>query len=187
MPSDLIRSIFPKRLRRRDGGEEAVTSQAVSQGSEKAASCALQDPPPPYASENHAPNDEKELPLDTSSPRPTIDQVSAQPDSKLSSGGSIQVCPHATSSFERIQRIINLPNFKESYQGLDALTPGPDHRNFYTPGLRACKPDSGSDLSIREFSESFPPESYFIHNSIFFKRVKIAKSCQTRQSNSEIA
>lgn len=155
MPSDLIRSIFPKRLRHRDGEEAAATSPAVSQASEKVASCTLQEPPPPYASENHAPNDEKELPVDTSSSRPTIDQVSTQTDLEMSSDGSIQVCPHAVSSFERIQRIVKLRNFKESYDGLDALTPGPDHRNLFSSGFRLCKPDSGSDLNIRESSESF--------------------------------
>ena len=159
MPSDFIRSIFPKRVRHLDG-EEAVTSQAVSQASEKGMSCALQDPPPPYTSDNHhAPNDEKELPLDMSLPRPTIAQVSTQPDLNLSSGGSIQFCPHAISSFERIQRIVKLPNFKQSYEGLDALTPGPDHRNPFTSGFRLCKPDSGSDLCISEFPVPFPPES----------------------------
>ena len=158
MPSDFVRSIFSKRLRHRDGEEAAATSQAVSQASEKVASCTLQDPPPPYPSENNAPNNEKELPLDTSSPRHTIDQASTQPDPKLSYGGSIQICPHAVSSFERIQRIVKLPKFKESYVGLDALTPGPDHPKVLS-GFRCCKPDSGSELNIGEFSKSFLPIS----------------------------
>lgn len=84
--------------------------------------------------------------------RPTTVQVSTQPDPKPSPGGSVQFCPHATSSFERIQRIVKLPNFIQSYECLDALTPGPDHHNPFTSGFRLCKPDSGSDLCISEFS-----------------------------------
>ena len=150
MPSEFIRSIFPKRLRHRDGEEAAIT-QAVSRASEKATS-ALRDPPPPYASENHAPNDDKEQLLDTSSPQPTTVQLSTQPGPQPSSGGSVQFCPHATSSFERIQRIVKLPDFIQSHECLDALTPGPDHHNPFTSGFRLCKPDSGSDLCISEFS-----------------------------------
>ena len=174
MPSDFFRSIFPKRQRHRDG-EEDETSQAVSQVPEKATSCALQDPPPPYASDNHAPNDEKELPLDTSSPRPTIAQVSTQPDPNLSPGGSVQFCPHAISSFERIQRIVKLPNFKESYEGLDALTPGPDHRNPFTAGFRLCKPNSGSDLDISEFPVPLPPQLYSVLSCKIFTRVELCQ------------
>lgn len=174
MPSEFIRSIFPKRLRHRDG-EEAVTSQAVSQTSEKATNCPLQDPPPPYASDNHAPDDEKEPPLDMSLPRPTIASVSTQPDPNLSSNGSIQFCPHAISSFERIQRIVKLPNFKQSYEGLDALTPGPDHRNPFTAGFRLCKPVSGSALCISEFPVPFPPES---HSALSCKIITRVKLCQ---------
>ena len=163
MPSDLIRSIFSRRLRYRDD-KETVTSQAASNVSEKATSSAsaLHDPPPPYAFENLAMNNDKELPSTLSSIQPATAQASTRSGSKLSSRDSIRFCPHATSSFERVQRILRLPNFRDSFEGLDALTPGPDHRSPFTSGFRLCKPDSGSDLSISEFfpSEPSPPEVY---------------------------
>ena len=160
MPSDLIRSILSRRLRYRDD-KETVASQAASHVSEKATSSAL-DPPPPYAFENLAMNNDKELPSTLPSIQPATAQVSTRSDSKLSSSDSIRFCPHATSSFERVQRILGLPKFRESFEGLDALTPGPDHRSPFTSGFRLCKPDSGSDLSISEFfpSEPSPPEVY---------------------------
>lgn len=149
MPLDFIRSIIPRRLQHRDG-EEIFSSLPADQASGKATSCALQDPPPPYASESHALDDDKK-PFDyPSSIQPATAQISTRSDSKPSSCGSIQVCPHATSSFERIQRVVRLPDFKQSYKGLDALTPGPDHRNPFSPGFKVCKPDSGSDLKIGE-------------------------------------
>ncbi len=152
MPSAFIRNVFPRRLRHRDG-EETVTSQAAGQASDKATSCALQDPPPPYASGNLALiDDDKALLLSSPLIQPSTPPVFTQPESKLSARDSIQFCPHADSSFERIQRIVRLPNFKQSYEGLDALTPGPDHRNPFASGFRLCKPDTGSDLCISELS-----------------------------------
>ena len=152
MPSGFIRNVFPRRLRHGDD-EKTLTSQAAGEASDKATSCALQDPPPPYASGNHAVvDDDKALLLSSPLIQPYTPPVFTQPESKLSASDSIQFCPHAISSFERIQRILRLSNFKQSYQVLDALTPGPDHRNSFTPGFRLCKPDTGSDLSISESS-----------------------------------
>ena len=162
MPSDFIRNIFPRRLRHRNG-EETVASQPASKASEKATSCAVQDPPPPYASENHALVDNnKEILSSSPSIQANSPQIFTQPDPKLS---SIQICPHATSSFERVQRIVRLPNFKQSYEGLDALTPGSDHRNPFTAGFRLCKPDSGSDLCISEFSFA---SHLLMHRTVFY-------------------
>ena len=162
MPSDFIRNIFPRRLRHRDG-EETVTSQPANKASEKATSCALQGPPPPYASENPTLVDNnKEILSSSPSIQANTPQLFTQPESKLY---SIQTCPHATSSFERIQRIVRLPNFKQSYEGLDALTPGSDHRNPFTSGFRLCKPDSGSDLCISELS---CPSHLLMHRTAFY-------------------
>lgn len=156
MPSDFVRSIFPRRLRHRDS-DETFTSQAADQATEKIKH-ALQDPPPPYAAEDLAIKDDKKLPAKPSStPSPTT-KVSLQLDPVLSSSDSIRFCPHATSSFERIQRIVNLPDFKQSYIGIDALTPGPDHQNPFAPGFRLCMPDTGSNLHIGELS--FPSDSF---------------------------
>lgn len=152
MSPNFIRNILPRRLRYRDR-EETVTSQAAGQASVKATNDALRDPPPSYASGNYALDDDKELHSNSSSIRPTDPEVPTQPASKLSSCDSIRVCPHATSSFERIQRIVKLPNFKNSYEGLDTLTPGSDHRDHFTSGFRLCKPDSGSNLCIKGWGE----------------------------------
>ena len=153
MPSGFIRSIFPRRLRCQHV-EETVTGQAAGRAPEKATSCVLQDPPPPYAFDNHAKDGDRELPSESSSIRPTTTEISTQPDSKLLPSVSVRSCPHGTSSFERIQRIVRLQNFKESYEGLDALIPGPAHRDPFTLKFRLCKPDSGSNLDISELNFS---------------------------------
>ena len=152
MPSHFFRSSLPSLTRFRSGNTP-LTSQAAGQASENETSVALQDPPPPYTSENQASDDDKETLCDLTSIRPTTTEIPTQSDLKTSSSDFIRICPHATSPFERIQRIVKLPNFKKSYEGLDALMPGPDHATPpYTSASRQCKPESGSDLSISESS-----------------------------------
>ena len=55
----------------------------------------------------------------------------------------IQICPHETLCFERMQRILSLPGFKESYKGIEALgsTVVPHHGRSSTFGTRECKPE----------------------------------------------
>lgn len=141
MPSNLVRGIFSRRA----DAEETIGRQATGQASEEPKIRALQDSPPPYTSENRVLDSGK---VKASPDRSDTAQMSTQPASEMSPIDTIQLCPHATSSFERIQRIMRLPNFKECYHGIDALTFGPNHRGFYTVGTRLCKPDSGSSASI---------------------------------------
>ncbi|KAL2042040.1 hypothetical protein N7G274_005228 [Stereocaulon virgatum] len=52
----------------------------------------------------------------------------------------VQLCPHETLSFERMQRILNLPDFKESRKAIDALgaTAVPQHTRRQQDSLRRC-------------------------------------------------
>ena len=176
MPSHFIRSIFPRLLRHRDE-EEPVISPVVGQTSDEAKIAGPEDPPPPYTPENQTLDDRKGFvskpsfepsntaqasstkpdpkpPSYDSKPSPEPSNAarasSTQPYSEPSPSDSIQICPHATSSFERIQRIVRLPNFKDSYKGIDALTPGPGHRDSFA--FKQCEPDSSSDLRISKSS-----------------------------------
>ena len=52
----------------------------------------------------------------------------------------VQLCPHETLSFERMQRVLNLPDFKESRKAIDALgaTAVPQHTRRQRDSLRRC-------------------------------------------------
>ena len=54
---------------------------------------------------------------------------------------SVQICPHETLSFERMKRIVNLPNFKSGRDKIGAFTNAPGrHHVPSSSGTYRCKP-----------------------------------------------
>ena len=55
----------------------------------------------------------------------------------------IQLCPHETMSFERLQVILDLPNFKKGFRSIDAsgATTVPQHSRSSADSSRMCKLD----------------------------------------------
>ena len=54
---------------------------------------------------------------------------------------SVQICPHETLSFERMKRIVNLPNFKYGRDKIGAFTNTPSHHHVPSrAGTYRCKP-----------------------------------------------
>ena len=60
----------------------------------------------------------------------------------------VQICPHETLSFDRLQRIANLPNFKSNGKKIDVLTPASDHHH------------RGHDKDTKEPQDSCKPLGY---------------------------
>lgn len=85
--------------------------------------------PPPYNSSREA----------------VVTDKRASPTSP-SSLGRLQICPHETLSFERLQRIAKLPNFRQHGRAIDALKGSPQQ---HIRG-RFERKDSKEDGNIRE-------------------------------------
>lgn len=65
---------------------------------------------------------------------------------------SVQICPHETLSFARLQRLINLPRFRYNQAKIDALTPDFDHHHRgHDQKTKECQ-DSCKPLGIVEDS-----------------------------------
>ena len=66
----------------------------------------------------------------------------------------VQICPHEALSFDRLQRIANLPNLKTNGKKIDALTPTSDHHH------------RGHDKDTKEPQDSCKPLGYNISSFI---------------------
>ena len=54
---------------------------------------------------------------------------------------SVQICPHETLSFERMKRIVHLPDFKDARDKIGAFTKAPGHHHaLCSEGIYRCKP-----------------------------------------------
>ena len=67
---------------------------------------------------------------------------------------SVHICPHETLSFDRLERIANLPNFKTNGKKIDVLTPASDHHH------------RGHDKDTKEPQDSCKPLGYNIDSFI---------------------
>lgn len=71
-------------------------------------------------------------------------------DSKTS---CVQICPHDNLSFERMKRIVRLPNFKFNKTIISAFTKNPSHHASSVAGIILCKPypEGFSSLQAKSF------------------------------------
>ena len=54
---------------------------------------------------------------------------------------SVQICPHETLSFERMKRILHLPDFEDGKEKVGAFTKAPDYHHVpSSAGTYRCKP-----------------------------------------------
>lgn len=107
--------------------------------------------PTPNISRNFAESHELPPPYSPGHISPSLQKEKSQATQDLA--GVVQICPHETLSFERLQRITNLPNFKQNGKKIDALTPTSEHHH------------RGHDKDTNEAQDSCKPLGYDVSNT----------------------
>ena len=120
-----IISLFHKRTKERERSKPALDASMKSVENHEL--------PPPYSPGHTSPGLHKE-----------------KSQATQDSDGVVQICPHETLSFDRIQRLTNLPNFKLNGKKIDALTPTSEHHH------------RGHDKDTKEAQDSCKPLGYNI-------------------------
>ena len=82
----------------------------------------------------------KDLDTGTSKKKPTSAENKDSDEHDIKTC-SVQICPHETLSFERMKRIVQLPNFKYARDKIGAFTKAPSHHHVLSSeGTYRCEP-----------------------------------------------
>lgn len=171
-PPGILGSLLPRRIRSRFlGGASPLSDHPHGLCSQ--ADSPLSDHP--HGPSSHA---------DTPSSGPSSDEK--PPVAPRSRPCCVQMCPHEIISFERLQRILSLPGFKESYRNLEALAAGPDHElDSYSPN-RVCKPRQTKFSGLETFSEySFSATSLVLNTRWYVPKITKESHCSSRSALQE--
>lgn len=147
-----MRKVFEKVFQKTEGRNDAASTSSRGDSVTMVGSRAP-TPPPMYTEasmivEQREIAHEPVLSLPTNGKEAAIEPVpSPSPPQPVET--FVRLCPHETLSYERMQRILVLPGFKQSYEGIDALrgtTIG--HTRRPPTFTHVCHPRHDSDDSV---------------------------------------